>query len=168
MIISVIVATANNLVIGKDNQIPWYLPADLKYFKKTTLNHHILMGRKVYESIGKALPKRTNVIITRNPFYIASNCITVHSLEEGIELAKANGEKELFIIGGGQIYDIAMPYADKLYWTTVDLDVEGDVYFPKINIENWRMISEENHEKDDKNEYNYSFLIFERILNADT
>ena len=168
MTVSIIVATTENLVIGKDNKIPWYLPADLKYFKRTTLNHHILMGRKCYESIGRPLPKRTNVIITRNPFYIASNCITVHSLKEGIELARSNNEDELFIIGGGQIYEMALPFADRIYLTKVDLEVEGDVFFPEINYENWKLISKENHGKDDKNEYNYSFIILERLLNADS
>ncbi len=120
MIISAIVATAHNGVIGKDNEIPWYLPADFAYFKRVTLNHHIIMGRNCYESIGRPLPKRTNVIVTRNPFYIASGCVIVHSVEEGLKLAKENGEEEVFIIGGGEIYKQTMHLMDKNNITEVD------------------------------------------------
>ena len=162
MIISCIVAVANNNVIGKDNDIPWYLPADLKYFKKTTLGHHIIMGRNCYESIGKPLPKRTNVILTRDPFYISSSCLVAHSIEEGLSLAHENEEVEAFIIGGGEIYKQSIQYWDKLYLTKVDLDVAGDVFFPEIDPKDWDLVSEEKHVKDDKNEYNYTFLTYLR------
>lgn len=162
MIISTIVATAKNNVIGKDNDIPWYLPADLKYFKKTTINHHIIMGRNCYESIGKPLPKRTNMVLTRNPFYMVSNCYVLHSLEEALQIAKDNGEEEVFIIGGAQIYEIGMKYTDKLYLTEVDLEVEGDIIFPELNMDEWELISEEPHQADEKNEHDYVFKIFER------
>lgn len=163
MKISCIVATANNLVIGKDNDIPWYLPADLKYFKKTTLNHHIIMGRNCYESIGKPLPKRTNVICTRNPYYISSNCLVAHSIPEALEMAYNNGEEEAFIIGGGKIYEQSQNLWDRLYLTTVDLDVEGDVFFPKMNFKDeWKLISEVSHQKDEKNTFDYCFKVFER------
>ena len=161
MIISAIVAVAKNNVIGKDNDIPWYLPADLKYFKKTTLNHHIIMGRNCYESIGKPLPKRTNVVLTRNPFFIVSNCYVTHSVNEALEVAKNNEEEEAFIIGGAQIYEQSMNLWDKLYLTEVDLEVEGDVFFPEINFEEWELISEEAHQADEKNEYDYVFKIFQ-------
>jgi len=121
MIISTIVAVAKNNVIGKDNDIPWYLPADLKYFKKITTGHHIVMGRKCYESIGRPLPKRTNVVVTRNPFFIATGCVITHNVAEAVQLAEANGEEEVFIIGGGQIYEIALPHVDRIYLTEVDL-----------------------------------------------
>ncbi|RMG82437.1 MAG: dihydrofolate reductase, partial [Bacteroidetes bacterium] len=137
MIISTIVATAKNNVIGKDNQIPWYLPADLRYFKKMTLNHHIIMGRNCYESIGRPLPKRTNIIVTRNPFFIASGCLIAHSVEEALELARENGEAEAFIIGGGQIYEQSRHLWDKIYLTEVDVEVEGDVFFPEIDPAQW-------------------------------
>ena len=163
MIISSIVAVAKNNVIGKDNDIPWYLPADLKYFKKTTLGHHILMGRKCFQSIGVALPKRTNVIMTRNPFFLANNALIVDSLEAGIELAKLNGEEELFIIGGGMIYEQSMNIIDRLYITRVDLDVEGDIYFPKINQAEWRLLSRDPHSADEKNEFDYVFEVYERL-----
>jgi len=162
MTISAIVATAKNNVIGKDNDIPWYLPADLKYFKKTTLNHHIIMGRNCYESIGKPLPKRTNVVLTRNPFFIVSNCYVTHSIEEALELAKNNGEEEAFIIGGAQIYGQSMDLWDKLYLTEVDLEVDGDVILPEINFDEWELISEEAHQADEKNEYDYTFKVFQR------
>ena len=162
MTISAIVAVAKNNVIGKDNDIPWYLPADLKYFKKTTLNHHIIMGRNCYESIGKPLPKRTNVVLTRNPFFIISNCYVTNSIVEALEIANNNGEEEAFIIGGAQIYEQSMDTWDKLYLTEVDLEVEGDVIFPEINFDEWELISEEAHQADEKNEYDYTFKVFQR------
>jgi len=162
MIISTIVAVAKNNVIGKDNDIPWYLPADLKYFKKITTGHHIVMGRKCYESIGRPLPKRTNVIVTRNPFFIATGCLIAHNVAEAVALAKANGDEEVFIIGGGQIYEIALPHVDRVYLTEVDLEVDGDIFFPEMDLQNWTLIKETNHKADEKNEYDYTFKILER------
>lgn len=162
MIISCIVATAHNNVIGKDNDIPWYLPADLKYFKKITSGHHIIMGRKCYVSIGKPLPKRTNVIITRDPYFISSNCLVVNSIQEALEKAYDNGEKEAFIIGGGTIYDQTQQLWDRLYLTEVDVKVEGDVYFPTIDTTKWTLTSEEQHQADEKNEFNYTFKVLEK------
>ena len=162
MIISAIVAVANNNVIGKNNDIPWYLPADLKYFKKTTLGHHILMGRKCYTSIGKPLPKRTNIIVTRDPYFISSNCLIARSIEEGLEMAYDNGEKECFIIGGGTIYDQTKELWDRLYITQVDLDVEGDVFFPSIDMGEWTIQSQESHQPDEKNPYHYTFKVLNR------
>lgn len=163
MIVSAIVATAHNNVIGKDNDIPWYLPSDLKYFKKTTLNHHIIMGRKSFQSIGRPLPKRTNIVISRDPFFIATNCIKASSIEEALTIAHDHGEEEAFIIGGGQIYALSQPYWDRLYLTTVNAQVEGDIYFPKIKEENWKLVFEEAHQADEKNEYDYTFKVLERI-----
>ena len=162
MIISAIVAVAKNGVIGQDNEIPWYLPADFAYFKRVTLNHHIIMGRNCYESIGRPLPKRTNIIVTRNPFYIATGCIAVHSIAEGLKIAEQNGEEEAFIIGGGQIYEQSMHLLDKLYITEVDLDTEGSVFFPKIDTDEWQLVSVEKHLKDEKNEYDYVFKVYEK------
>lgn len=162
MIVSTIVATAKNNVIGKDNDIPWYLPADLKYFKKTTLNHHIIMGRNCFESIGRPLPKRTNVVVTRNPFFIATGCTIAHSIEEALAIAKNNGESEAFIIGGGKIYEQSADIWDKIYLTEVDLEVEGDVFFPTIDFDEWQEVFCEAHSKDEKNPMDYSFKIFER------
>jgi len=162
MIISTIVAVAKNNVIGKDNNIPWYLPADLKYFKKITTGHHIVMGRKCYESIGRPLPKRTNVVVTRNPFFIASGCLITHNVAEAVQLAEANGEEEVFIIGGGQIYEIALPHVDRIYLTEVDVEVEGDIFFPTIDPNNWNLIKETKHKSDGKNQYDYTFKVLER------
>jgi len=170
MIISTIVAIAKGGVIGKDNDIPWYLPADLKYFKKRTSGHHIIMGRKCYQSIGKPLPKRTNVILTRNPFFLASSCIVCPSLEEAIALARRNGETEAFIIGGGEIYKQSMALVDRVYLTEVDVEVDGKkeelIYFPALEEGEWKMIEEEKHQADEKNKFNYTFKTFERIDNG--
>ena len=163
MNISCVVAVANNNVIGKDNDIPWYLPADLKHFKKTTLDHHILMGRNCYESIGRPLPKRTNVIITRDPYFIASNCLIAHSIDEALEIAYDNGEKDAMIIGGGTIYKQTQDLWDTLYITEVDLNVDGDIFFPQIKLDEWNLISTESHEPDEKNEHPYVFKKYERI-----
>ncbi len=165
MIVSAIVAIAKNNVIGRSshNDIPWYLPADLKYFKRTTLHHHILMGRNCYESIGRPLPKRTNVIITRNPFYVATGCCITHSIQEALELAHDHGEEEAFIIGGGEIYKQSINLCDKLYVTEVELEVDGDVFFPAIDTQQWKLLQSEAHLADEKNEYNYTFKVYERI-----
>ena len=162
MTISLIVAHSKNRAIGIDNQIPWYLPADLKYFKKTTLGHHILMGRKSYLSIGKPLPGRTNLVLTRNPFFTANGIIVIHTIKEGIEFAKATGEKELFIIGGGEIYRQSLMLADRLYITEVDLEIEGDTFFPELNPKEWKLISEDSHEANEKNKWNFNFKIYDK------
>ena len=162
MIISAIVATAKNNVIGRNNEIPWHLPADLQYFKKTTLGHHIIMGRKSFESIGRPLPKRTNIVITRDPFFVASGCVVVHSLQEALYLAEANGEEEAFVIGGGEIYNMAMPLLDKIYLTEVDVKMAGDVFFPEINPGEWLETKREPHKADEKNRYDYAFVVMER------
>ena len=164
MIISAIVAVSKNGVIGKGNDIPWYLPADLKYFKRTTLHHHVLMGRKTFQSMGRPLPKRTNVVITRDPFFIASNVIVVRSLEEALEVARNNGETEAFVIGGGQIYELSMSLLDRIYYTEVDLEVEdGEIFFPKLQEEEWKLVSEEPHQADEKNEWDYTYKVYERL-----
>jgi dihydrofolate reductase len=162
MIISCIVAVAKNNVIGKDNDIPWYLPADLQYFKKVTLNHAVIMGRNCYESIGRPLPKRTNIIVTRDPYFISSVCYVVRSIEEALSTAMAQGEEEVFIIGGGQIYEQTKGIWDKLYVTEVDLEVEGDIYFPEISLDEWRLISADPQVKNEKNIHDYTFKLYER------
>lgn len=162
MIVSAIVATAKNNVIGKDNGIPWYLPADLKFFKRTTLNRHIIMGRKTYESIGHPLPKRTNIIITRNLYYVISNCLVAHSIEEALAIAKDNDEVEVFIIGGSEIYKKAMPFLDRIYLTEVNLEIEGDTFFLSLSPSEWKEVSSETHLPDEKNKYEYTFKLLER------
>ena len=166
MTISCIVATDKNRVIGKDNDIPWYLPADLQYFKKTTINKAVIMGRNCFVSIGRPLPKRTNIIVTRDPFFISSNCLVARSIPEALHMAHNTDENEVFIIGGGQIYEQTIDLWDKLYLTEVDLEVDGDVFFPELDMEEWALESEEYHEKDEKNPYNYTFKVYNRIVHA--
>ncbi len=167
MLVSAIVATAHGGVIGKDNQIPWYLPADLTYFKRTTLNHHIIMGRNCFESIGRPLPKRTNIVITRDTFFTATGVLVAHSVEEALGIAYDNEETEAFIIGGGVIYRETIDICDKLYLTEVDLTVKGDVFFPDIDFSEWKEVWSESHEADEKNEYDYRFRVLERIESTD-
>jgi dihydrofolate reductase len=148
MIVSAIVATARNNVIGKDNQIPWYLPADLAYFKKTTLGHHLIMGRNCFESIGRPLPKRTNIVVSRDPYFTASGVLVARSVEEALGLAFDGGEEEVFVIGGGEIYRETADLWDRLYLTEVDLETDGDVYFPEINTSEWRETWAESNSPD--------------------
>jgi dihydrofolate reductase len=162
MKISCIVAMNHQNIIGANNQIPWYLPADLKYFKKTTLGHAVIMGRNCFESIGKPLPNRTNIVISRDAFFIASSCIVVRSVAEALEVAHSIGETEAFIIGGGQIYDQTQDLWDCLYLTLVDCPCEGDVFFPDINLQKWRLESEIKGQKDDKNTYDHTFKVYQR------
>lgn len=164
MIVSAIVAMARNRVIGKDNQIPWYLPADLRYFKRRTLDHHIIMGRKSFQSIGHPLPKRTNIVVTRDPFFIASNCLVARSVEEALTIALDNGEEEVFIIGGGEIYRQSMQYWDRLYLTLVEAEPDGDILFPEIDLAQWKCVSSEAHHADEKNEFNYTFKVYHRMV----
>ncbi len=163
MIVSAIVAVAKNGVIGQNNQIPWYLPADLAFFKRTTQGHCIIMGRKCFQSIGKPLPHRTNIVITRNPFFIAQDVVTVHSVKEALLYAAEQGEQEAFIIGGGEIYRQSMRYWDNIYLTEVDINTPGDVYFEMPDLKNWKLTWQEAHEADSKNEYGYVFKKFERV-----
>lgn len=160
--ITIIAAIANNNALGKDNDLIWYLPADLKRFKKVTTGHHILMGRNTYESIGKPLPNRTTVIITRNSNYKAEGCIVVNSIEKAIEVAKE--DEHVFVIGGAQIYKQAMEadLVDQLDITLVHQNFEADVFFPEIKTAIWKEASREDFEADEKNTYNYSFISYKK------
>lgn len=162
MKISSIVAVAQNGVIGKDNDLPWHLPEDMKFFKRTTLNHHIIMGRKNYQSIGFPLPKRTNIILSNNPFFIVSNCLVAQSIEEALGIAFDNGEEEVFIIGGAGVYENTMDLWDRLYYTEVMAEPEGTVFFPKMDWSEWTLKSEEKHLADEKNMYDYTFKVYDR------
>ena len=163
MTISAIVAVAQNGVIGHNNQIPWYLPADLSYFKRTTIHHAVIMGRKCYDSIGRPLPKRNNIVITRDLFFIGEGLIVTNSIEEALQWAFDNGETEAFIIGGGEIYRQSMEYWDKVYLTEVACAPVGDIYFPHLDPQEWKIVQEEHHTKDEKNEYDYTFKILDKI-----
>jgi len=160
MILSIIVAVADNNVIGKDNSLIWHLPADLKYFKTLTMGFPIIMGRKTYESIGKPLPGRTSIIITTNKDFKAAGCLVVHSLESAIDAAK--GFDEAFIIGGEKIYKQAITKADKIYFTKVHGVFDGDVFFPEIDLKIWQLIEQKDNAPDEKNIYPYSFLTYIR------
>lgn len=162
MIISIIVAVAENNVIGYDNKLIWHLPADLKFFKSITTGHHIIMGRKTYESIGKPLPNRTTVIVTRNAAFKADGCLVVGSLEEAISRIPA-AEKEVFIVGGAEIYKQSIGLAQRIYFTKVHHQFEGDTFFPELNMGTWRLINSEMHQPDEKNKYPYSFMLFEKV-----
>lgn len=161
MRIAQIVAVAQNGVIGKDNDLIWRLSNDLKYFKNITTGHHIIMGRKNYESIGRPLPNRTSIIITRNPNYKAEGCIVVNSLEKAIEIAKTNGDDEAFIIGGGEIYNMSMNLVNRIYYTEVHESFEGDTFYPELDKSTWNEISREKHSSDEKNAHDYSFVIYD-------
>lgn len=155
--ISIIVATSKNRVIGNNNSLIWKLPADLKRFKQITTGNTVVMGRKTYESIGKPLPNRRNIIITRDTNYLVDNCEVVNSLEEALMLCN----NDCFIIGGGEIYKQSLDIADKIYLTLVQEDFEGDTYFPEIGKE-WTKVSREDFEEDEKNAHKYSFIDYER------
>ncbi|MCO4794687.1 MAG: dihydrofolate reductase [Bacteriovoracaceae bacterium] len=161
MIISIIVAIGKNGEIGNKGNLLWHLPADLKKFKETTMGHHMIMGRKTFESIGKALPGRTTVIVTRNNDYKKESCLIASSLEEAISIAKEAGEQEVMIIGGGEIYKQSLPLAQKIYLTEVEYVGEADTFFPTLDNQNWNILSEQNNPPTDKYPA-WSFKILER------
>ncbi|MFK7793864.1 MAG: dihydrofolate reductase [Gammaproteobacteria bacterium] len=159
--IAVIVAVAQNNVIGAGNSIPWYCPADLQYFKRTTLGSPVLMGRKTYQSLKiKPLPGRQNIIVTRDSELVCDGCDVVTSLESGLQLA-SNDEK-LFIIGGADIYQQSLSLAEELYITYVDIQVEGDRFFPEIDMKEWDLVREHEYMSDEKNPHNMVFKFFTR------
>lgn len=160
MSISLLLAMDRNRGIGLNNQLPWRLPADLAFVKKTTLGHTLLMGRKTYESIGKPLPGRTNVILTQNKDFAAPDCIIVYSVEEAIA---RYFKEELFIFGGAEIYRLFMPHVEKMHITYIDHEFEVDTFFPEINLAEWELVSNEKGIKDEKNPYDYYFQTYERI-----
>ncbi len=164
MIISAIVAVSKNMAIGLDNKMLWRLSDDFKNYKKITTGHCLIMGRKTFESIGRPLPNRTSIIITRNKDYQApEGCFVVHSLEQGIEKARQLGDDECFINGGGQIYKEALPVIQRAYMTNVDCTIEkADAFFPKIDFTSWKLIESFSHPKDEKNEYSWEFNYYER------
>jgi dihydrofolate reductase len=165
--LSVIVAVAENLVVGKNNALPWHLSEDLQYFKRTTLGKPIVMGRKTFESIGRPLPGRTNIVISRNPDYFAQGIKIVSSLEQALQLAEdialIDDSQELMVIGGAAIYAAAIPVADRLYVTEVHAEVEGDAYLPNIDWGNWIESSRERHMAIAPNSYDYSFVVYDRV-----
>ncbi len=162
MLLSAIVACDTNNLIGADNQIPWYLPADLAYFKKITTGKPIIMGRKCFASIGRALPNRTNIVLTHNPFFVATGVIVAHNIAEAIDFAAQTGAEEAFIIGGGVLYEATIQLWNKLYLTTVEHQFEGDIYFPQLNPDEWQRTETVLRDGDEKNKWNCRFEVFER------
>ena len=162
MRISIIVAASENNVIGKDGSIPWHIPSDLKHFKELTMGHHVIMGRKTYESIGKPLPGRINVVLTRDPSYKAEGCLVVDSMEKAVTLAREQKNTETFVIGGEEIFKLGLPYADRVYLTRVHGDFDGDAYLPKLDPLKWKQVSCEVHLKDSQNPYPFDFCTYEK------
>lgn len=160
MIRSIIVARAQNGVIGKDNQLIWHMPRDLKHFKQTTSGHFVLMGRKSYESLGKPLPNRLNIIITRNPDYRAEGCLVVHSLEEALAISGKQNQQEVFILGGGTIYKQALDegLVDKIYLTEIKHSFEGDTYFPELDKNAWQEVDRQEYAADEDNPYPHAIV----------
>ena len=159
-LVTIIAAAAENNVIGKDNALIWHLSDDLKHFKAMTSGHHVIMGRKTFESMPKALPNRTNVVITRQDGFSAENVIVVRSLQEALEVAKEDAQP--FIIGGGEIYKQALQYADRIELTRVHHNFEGDTFFPEINTSIWKETDSKFHAKDDKHNYDFTFIRYEK------
>ena len=159
MIISLLAAMDEQDGIGQDNRLPWHLSTDLKRFKALTMGHHILMGRKTYESIGRALPGRVNVIITRSPDYQAEGCVIAHSLREALSIAELAGESEAFVIGGGQIFAQTLPLADRIYLTRVHTVSEADVFFPAFDLQEWVIEASAEYPADDRNQFSSTYLI---------
>lgn len=163
MIVSIIVAMDEKQGIGFQNRLPWKLSADLKRFKSLTMHHHVIMGRKTFESIGRLLPGRKMIVISRNPNYQTAGCLVFHSLDEAIDFAKNEGEEEAFIIGGESVYKAALPLADRIYLTRVQAVTQADAYFPKIDENEWREVYRTSHPADQKNEYPTTFSILQHI-----
>lgn len=158
--IIMIAAAAENNALGKDNKIVWHLPNDFKRFKSLTSGHHIIMGRKTFESLQKPLPNRKHIIITRQKDYQAEDCIVVDSMEKALNACPKN--QDSFIIGGGEIYKIGLPFTDKIELTRVHHNFEADAYFPEINEKEWKLEKSEFNEKDEKHKYDYSYLTYVR------
>ena len=162
MRISLIAAVADNGVIGREGDLPWRLSADLRQFKRLTMGHHLIIGRRTWEEVGKPLPGRDMVVVTRSRDFAPEGVQVVRSVEQALELAVEDDEP--FIGGGAQIYRLALArnLVDRIYLTRIHAEVEGDTYFPEIDLDEWKLMTEDHHEADDKNEYPYSFLVYKR------
>lgn len=161
MILSIIVAAAENRVIGNENALVWHISADLKHFKQLTTGHTVIMGRKTFESIGKALPRRWNIVISRNPDFRVDGCERAGSIEEALEMVEE--ENEVFVIGGGTIYKELWDRADRLYITLVHTVVEGDTFIPEIDSSKWKIVDRQDFKAGEKDDFDYSFIDYRRI-----
>ena len=165
MIISLIAALTKNHVIGVNNDLPWRLPDDMKYFFQTTKGHTVIMGRKNYESLPekfRPLPNRVNIVVTRQENFNAPGCTVVHSLEKGIELAKSANESEVFNIGGADMFTLGMPNIQRMYLTEIQAELPGDTYFPEVNKSNWTEASRIHHQADERHAYAFDFVVYNR------
>lgn len=164
---SLIVAVSENGIIGKDNGMPWKISSDLQYFKKVTMDKPVIMGRKTFESIGKPLPGRVNIVITRDTNFTAEGVITAHSVDMALDVAKSMAEvkklKEVMVIGGAQIYELCLPEADRLYLTRIHAEIDGDTSFADLNPKDWIEYSREDHKAGDKDSHDYSFIVLDRV-----
>lgn len=163
MIISLVVAAATNNGIGKDGTLPWRLPNDMKFFKNVTWGMPVLMGRKTFESLGKVLPGRKNIVVTRQPNWSFPGTVAVRSIDDGLFVAQETDAKEVMVIGGGEIYKSVFEKSRRIYLTRVDATPEADTFFPVLDPERWFLVSQKDHEADEKNAYNHSFQVWERI-----
>ena len=162
MLVSIIVAAAANGTIGRDGDLPWRLPADLRFFKRVTMGHHLVMGRRTWASIGRPLPGRTMVVLTRDPGLEIPGVTVVHALSDALELARAAGDPEAFVIGGAEVFARALPLADRLYLTRVYADVEGDVRFPELDERAWVEVAREEHAADEQHAFAFALCTLER------
>ncbi len=161
--ISLVVAAATNNTIGKDGKMPWHLPNDMKHFKNITWGMPVVMGRKTFESLGKVLPGRKNIVISRQTGLKIAGTVTVQKIEDALFVAKQTDAREVMVIGGGEIYKTLFDKAKRIYMTRVEAEPEGDTFFPPLNPKEWHLVSQQNHEADEKNPFNYSFQVWERI-----
>ncbi len=164
MLITLIAAMDQNRLIGKQNQLPWSLSADLRHFRQVTLGKPIIMGRKTFDSIGKPLPGRHNIVISQQLDLTIKDCDVCHSLDAALQLVSA--ENEVMVIGGAHLFKQSLPIADKMILTIINHTFEGDVYFPTWNKNDWQFVSQSDHQRDEKNQYDYSFLTLRRVPSA--
>jgi dihydrofolate reductase len=164
VVIAIVVAMADNRVIGQDNRLPWHLPADLRHFKQLTVGKPVMMGRKTHESIGRPLPERTNIVVTRDRSYTAPGCVVVHSIESALKAAADH--EEVMVIGGMDFYWQLLPKADRIYLTLVHAEFEGDALFPELDERQWREVERVDCAPDEKNPWPYSFIRLERVASA--
>ena len=160
MTVSLVVAAAKNNVIGREGELPWHLPDDLRHFKRLTTGKPIIMGRRTFESIGRPLPDRHNIVMTRDPDYAAAGCDVVTSVSDALKLA--GDDSEVMVIGGGQVYRDFLPRAGRIYLTRVQAEIDGDTYFPEIDASDWQLVSSEHHDADEKHAYAFEMMVFER------
>lgn len=161
--ISLLFAMDQNRVIGANNDLPWHLPNDLKFFKEKTTGNTIVMGRKTFDSIGRALPNRRNIVLSRNKIDLPNEVELIHDIDTIIKLNEEKPEEEFFVIGGGGLFEQILPYADRMYVTLIEEAFEGDVFFPVVSIDEWKEISRTKGIKDDKNPFDYYFIQYDRV-----